>query len=197
MSEASVSHDAILEAAKRLFVEQGFRGISMRQIAEAVGVTKAALYYHFQDKEELFVAIVESYLRAMAALIDLAAAEGDNCQERIGAIVRAILTQPVEQRAVLRLATQELGNVGPENRARFLTLYHERFIGRITALLQTGMEQGELRTLDPALATWTLLGMMYPYFHPNPPTGVALNAAQIDALLSIYFDGLGATKGAA
>ncbi len=131
----------------------------------------------------------------MALLIDQAAADGDTCRARINAIVRAILTQPVEQRAVLRLASQELGNVGPETRARFLVIYHERFIGRITALLQTGMANGELRALDPALATWTLLGMMYPYFHPNPPTGAALNATQIDELLSIYFDGLGSVPG--
>ncbi|MBK8049042.1 MAG: helix-turn-helix transcriptional regulator [Anaerolineales bacterium] len=47
------SHDAILSAAKHLFMQQGFRGISMRQIAEAVGVTKAALYYHFPGTKRI------------------------------------------------------------------------------------------------------------------------------------------------
>ena len=70
MADTADSRAAILEAAKLLFMQEGFRGISMRQIAEAVGVTKAALYYHFKDKEELFVAIVERYLVAMSILID-------------------------------------------------------------------------------------------------------------------------------
>ena len=42
----------ILAQARHLFLEQGYHGLAMRSIAEAVGVTKAALYYHFKDKEE-------------------------------------------------------------------------------------------------------------------------------------------------
>jgi AcrR family transcriptional regulator len=184
------SREAILLAAEHLFMDQGFRGISMRQIAEAVGVTKAALYYHFQDKEDLFVAIVERYLMAMSTLIDTAAAGNERCRAQISAIVLRILTQPVEQRAILRLTSQELSNVSPANRTRFMQMYHELFINRITALLETGMASGELREVEPSLATWTLLGMMYPYFHPSPPPGTSTTGEQIDALLSIFFDGM-------
>ena len=184
------SREAILLAAERLFMDQGFRGISMRQIAEAVGVTKAALYYHFQDKEDLFVAIVARYLAAMSNLIDTAAASNPSCRTQIGAIVQQILTQPVEQRAILRLTSQELSNISLENRARFMEMYHDRFIGRITALLAAGMVNGELRSVEPQLATWTLLGMMYPYFHPAPPSGMLPTLGQIDTLVSIFFDGL-------
>ena len=55
-------HFQIITAAKPLMVDQGYRGLSMREIAEAVGVSKAALYYHFQDKEQLLLAILESNL---------------------------------------------------------------------------------------------------------------------------------------
>jgi AcrR family transcriptional regulator len=190
MIDTGDSREAILLAAERLFMDQGFRGISMRQIAEAVGVTKAALYYHFQDKEELFVAIVERYLVAMSTLIDTAAAGSGSCRAQISAIVQRILTQPVEERAILRLTSQELSNVSPANRARFMQMYHERFINRITALLEAGMASGELRVVEPSLATWTLLGMMYPYFHPSPPPGRSTSSEQINAMLSIFFDGL-------
>ncbi|MCB0152930.1 MAG: helix-turn-helix transcriptional regulator, partial [Caldilineaceae bacterium] len=60
MLETVDSRAAILAAAQRLFVERGYRGISMREIAEAVGMTKAALYYHFRDKEQLFVALLQN-----------------------------------------------------------------------------------------------------------------------------------------
>ena len=49
------SRETILTAAARLFVEFGHRGIAMRQIAEAVGVTKAALYYYFSDKSQILL----------------------------------------------------------------------------------------------------------------------------------------------
>lgn len=190
MVETAHSRAAILEAAKLLFMQEGFRGISMRRIAEAVGVTKAALYYHFRDKEELFVALVEQYLVAMSVLIDDVAAGSEDTRGRVGELVRRILAQPPEQRSIIRLASQEIGNISPENRARFLEMYHSRFVNRIAAILQAGMERGDLRRLDPHLATWALLGMMYPYFHPAPPMQVLPPQTLLDQLLQIYFDGI-------
>jgi AcrR family transcriptional regulator len=49
----------ILDEAQALFVERGYEATSLREIAERVGVTKAALYYHFTSKEELLRALLE------------------------------------------------------------------------------------------------------------------------------------------
>ena len=49
----------ILDAALVLFADQGYDKTSLREIAEQVGVTKAALYYHFPSKEEILVALFE------------------------------------------------------------------------------------------------------------------------------------------
>lgn len=190
MADTADSRAAILEAAKLLFMQEGFRGISMRQIAEAVGVTKAALYYHFKDKEELFVAIVEEYLLAMSTMIDEVTSSSLDTRTQIAELVRRILAQPPEQRSIIRLASQELSNVSPENRARFLEMYHSRFIGRITALLEGGMVRGELRPMNTSIATWTLLGMMYPYFHPAPPSQALPTETVVEELLAIYLDGI-------
>ena len=51
--------DKIIKAAYREFMEYGFEKASMRRIASAVGITAAALYKHFQNKEEMFAALVE------------------------------------------------------------------------------------------------------------------------------------------
>jgi AcrR family transcriptional regulator len=48
----------ILEVAQTLFTEKGYEKISLREIAEAVGITKAALYYYFPTKEKLFEELV-------------------------------------------------------------------------------------------------------------------------------------------
>ncbi|MBK9209973.1 MAG: helix-turn-helix transcriptional regulator [Anaerolineales bacterium] len=55
--------EQILDTAKSLFMQQGYHGLAMRQISEAVGVSKAALYYHFKDKEELFLAMAGNLKR--------------------------------------------------------------------------------------------------------------------------------------
>src|SRR4051812_25500036 len=49
----------ILDAALDLFVERGFDKASLREVADRVGVTKAALYYYFPSKEDLLVALLE------------------------------------------------------------------------------------------------------------------------------------------
>jgi AcrR family transcriptional regulator len=53
------TRERILEAALDLFTDQGFDKTSLRKVSERVGVTKAALYYHFRSKEELLASLVE------------------------------------------------------------------------------------------------------------------------------------------
>jgi AcrR family transcriptional regulator len=56
---ASDTRDRILAVATELFSEQGYDATSLRQIADRLGFTKAALYYHFQSKEQILAALLE------------------------------------------------------------------------------------------------------------------------------------------
>jgi AcrR family transcriptional regulator len=180
----------ILERATALFLEEGYRGLSMRAIAESVGVSKAALYYHFRDKEELFLAILEIYLDSMADDIQEVLLLPLPARQKIELLVERILSRPAEQRAVIRLSSQEITHLSPEVRKAFERSYHDKFILGIQAIIQEGCDTGELKTFDPSFSTWALLGMMYPYFYPAhlnelPP------ASQIShQLAAIFLDGL-------
>ncbi|MGH7666455.1 MAG: TetR/AcrR family transcriptional regulator [Candidatus Dormibacteria bacterium] len=57
--ENASTREVILQAALDLFTEQGFDKTSLREVAERVGVTKAALYYHFHSKEEILASLVD------------------------------------------------------------------------------------------------------------------------------------------
>ncbi len=57
----SLDH-VLVDAAMDLFASYGYRGTSLARIARAAGVTKGALYWHFSDKEEFFLAVVERVL---------------------------------------------------------------------------------------------------------------------------------------
>lgn len=59
MAEPGQTRDRILAVASELFSEVGYEATSLRQIAERLGVTKAALYYHFQSKEQILHALLE------------------------------------------------------------------------------------------------------------------------------------------
>jgi AcrR family transcriptional regulator len=56
-SAAGGTRERILDVALELFVEQGYATTSLREVAERLGVTKAALYYHFQSKEDILMAL--------------------------------------------------------------------------------------------------------------------------------------------
>src|SRR5215218_10427062 len=59
----------ILEVASELFTEQGYDATSLRQIADRLGFTKAALYYHFPAKDLLVLELARPWLEAVSALV--------------------------------------------------------------------------------------------------------------------------------
>ncbi len=86
--------DRILDAALRVFRRHGFRRSSIEQAAEAAGLTRQALYHHFQSKEALFRAVIEQlYERALAA--EIAAADA---AEKTGGSLADILAVQVNAR---------------------------------------------------------------------------------------------------
>jgi AcrR family transcriptional regulator len=69
-STAGLTRTRILDAARALFAERGYAGTSMRDLADALGMTKAALYYHFPGKAEILLALVEPLLDRLDAIGD-------------------------------------------------------------------------------------------------------------------------------
>lgn len=180
----------ILSTASQLFIQQGYHGLSMRQIAEALGVSKAALYYHFKDKEELLLAILDTYLDDMEAMLAQVEETHADVRNRVRMLVEMILSQPAEQRAVIRLSSQEMAHLSAPARQAFERAYHRKFLNRIQAILENGMQAGDLRRIDTGVATWALLGIMYPYFYPAHSSDLPSPAAVADRLVEIYLDGL-------
>lgn len=189
ISETGVREE-ILAVAMRMFIQQGYHGLAMRQISEAVGVSKAALYYYFKDKEELFLAILNSYLNDMEASIDAIRAKSGSSADHITQFVKSVVRQPAEQRALTRLASQEMGQLSAASRKKFDKLYHEKFIGKLTAILQEGMDRGEFQSLNAEIATWSLLEIMYPYFYPAHSGEKPIPAGTIQEIVSIYLNGV-------
>ncbi|WP_030290944.1 TetR/AcrR family transcriptional regulator [Streptomyces katrae] len=62
----------IQDIALELFAEQGYEKTSLREIAERLDVTKAALYYHFKTKEDIIISVFEDLTRPIDELIDWA-----------------------------------------------------------------------------------------------------------------------------
>ncbi|MDF5757130.1 helix-turn-helix domain containing protein [Spongiactinospora sp. TRM90649] len=72
MRDSADTRTRIQHVALTLFNEKGYEATSLREIAEKLGVTKAALYYHFKSKDEIVSSLAESRLTRLSELLDWA-----------------------------------------------------------------------------------------------------------------------------
>ncbi|MBN9097659.1 MULTISPECIES: TetR/AcrR family transcriptional regulator [unclassified Pseudonocardia] len=86
----------IRAVALELFAEQGYEKTSLREIAERLGVTKAAVYYHYRTKEEILSSLLDEHLAGLDALVEWAEAQPPGRERR-----RAILQRYSEQLAAM------------------------------------------------------------------------------------------------
>lgn len=175
----------ILSEAGKLFVSRGYHGVSMREVALAVGVTKPALYHHYADKETLFVAILEDSVGDLERIIVQMRQQPD-LRSQLRSLVGSLLAQSPDHWVGLQLAG-ELKHVAPERRADFENHYRRVWLGGLGQMIGEGIERGELRRdLSPADLTRALMGILYPLV--SGPAHPGREAAG-DSLLAVFLEG--------
>lgn len=97
------TREEILELSAPLFARNGYDGVSMRDVAAAVGLTQAALYYHFADKDQLYLdAVACEFRESEAALKDMLAGDGPPW-ERLERFVTGLARMMATDKDFLRL----------------------------------------------------------------------------------------------
>jgi TetR/AcrR family transcriptional regulator, acrAB operon repressor len=82
--EAAATREALLDAAEREFRSKGVAHTTLADVADAAGVTRGAIYWHFRDKAELFEAMCERAAMPMEAM--LGCAGGRSCADPLGTL---------------------------------------------------------------------------------------------------------------
>lgn len=189
--------DAILDAARAVFLEDGYGAASMSDIAARVGGSKGTLYNYFPSKEDLFEAVVRrSCARIGAAVFDTTAAEPDLRPRltRMAANFLSVLVTP-ETIAVQRLVVGE-GDRFPELGRAFYASGPKVLMGRLAEVFKEWMARGELREADPHQAAIQFKGLVISGVyqerlwcvteHPSPEVIEAQAAAAVDTFLRAY-----------
>ena len=88
--EKSETRDKILDAARELFITEGYEGVSMRKVAEKIEYSPTAIYVHFADKEQLFLELCHSDYRRLAESF-VALAQNPDPIDRLRQIARAYI----------------------------------------------------------------------------------------------------------
>ena len=85
---SSGTRDALLQAAERLMRSKGYAAFSYADLADTVGIRKASIHHHFATKEELGVAIVESYVERVASEFRRIETTSNNLLDRLAGFVQ-------------------------------------------------------------------------------------------------------------
>ena len=110
----------IAETAAALFADRGYDSVSMREIADAVGIKAASLYNHYDDKEDLYRASLEQALSERMARVNDATASEGTTQERLLQTLNALTFDEAQDAVTVKLLQRELVS-GDKDRHRWLT----------------------------------------------------------------------------
>ncbi|OBH38487.1 TetR family transcriptional regulator [Mycobacterium intracellulare] len=97
----SAARTRVLDAALDLIATHGVSGTSLQMIADAVGITKAAVYHQFRTKEQIVIAVTERELGRLAPALEAAEAYGDGPQAR-DALLVGVIEMAVRDRRLVR-----------------------------------------------------------------------------------------------
>ncbi len=153
--------DAIVEAASEVFLESGFEGASMAEIATRVGGSKATLYGYFRTKEELFVEAMQGeakrYFEPIFAALQKDHDDLRQALQQFGERTLAVIcleTSIQARRAII--AESGRSDIG----LRFYERGPKKGVAELAAFLARKIEEGELRPCDPQVAAHHLMALL-------------------------------------
>jgi len=164
---SAATREVILEAAERIFGDEGLEGARTEAIAAAAGVNKALLYYYFRSKDGLYRAVLEGYLADFnRRALELLSSKGS---------ARSLLLRYINIHFDFIGAHRHHGPLFQRmlmaDQKSLVRLAREYFRPRSKALLKVierGMRTGEFRRMDSTHAAISLLSLIVFYFSSAP-----------------------------
>lgn len=161
----------ILEAAMDIFVEKGWNGARMQEIADRAGINKALLHYYFRSKRNLYNRIIESVFGSFFSQIDLALADGRTFEDILRRFIDVVVDIIAARPRIPVFIMHELSIGGP-NVLEVLKSSVDRkgmtLPQRMIAIIRREARAGRIRPVDGPQLMITLLGSCIYYFAAEP-----------------------------
>jgi AcrR family transcriptional regulator len=146
----------VLKAAAYCFNQKGYSGTSLKDVADILGLTDAALYYYVRNKEEL---VYHCYVRAAEVgreAMDRAIAEGNNGFEKVQRYIRYHIEFMVDDRGPLAIMS-EIPSLNSEHRDEVLEFSRLHSL-RFEELLEKGIADGSIAACDVRMTGNSIMG---------------------------------------
>ncbi|MCW3004322.1 MAG: TetR family transcriptional regulator protein [Conexibacter sp.] len=172
--EDSTTQERILSVATGMFMRGGYEGTSLAKIAKAVGISTPALYWHFDSKEDLFIAAMEQVLVDFTGTVAEAVGDGTPVQ-RLSEFCRAHVLWQLEQRDAANayaasFGFRELVASLPAKERRRIVKLQRGHVQLLREILAAGEADGTFGFDDlrvTAFAIITLCDYVFSWFDPE------------------------------
>jgi AcrR family transcriptional regulator len=171
--------ETILQEGWRLFQQKGYRGVTLDELCQVCGITKPTLYYYFHDKENLFVQVLEHRLRGFHKVIE----QPGTLTQRLQGVTVSILESFQNEYTVLLRDREHIKSI--ENQKRVRDAFRGEMFGPLNALMQAGIDAGELKGSDAEVLSLIFLGVINNFISKAHETKV--EPAALAELLTDYF----------
>ncbi len=187
------NRETVLRRAIDLFNRQGYDATSIGDLAGDLGVTKSAIYHHFDSKEALLASALDEALEGIGRAVDEAArANRDgSAYDRLRATVAAAVRILVEHQPAVTLLLRVRGNSEVEKSA---LKRRRRIDEQLASLVRQAAREGDLRSdVDPDLISRLTFGMVNSLVDWYRADGSISNDVLASSIASVLFDGLHAS----
>jgi TetR/AcrR family transcriptional regulator, mexJK operon transcriptional repressor len=179
----------VVRAAAELFYQRGYAAVSISDIAAAVGVTKATLYYYFTGKDAIYAAVMSWTLTSIAAAIRSLAHRPKPIRERLLALAYQAL-ESAHPEANLDAMLRDVSEHLTVEQRTTVAAAHEDLLAAYEELMQSGIARGELRGVAPRLLAHAFQHLMEAFVGARaanfPDQRVAVTTA-----VELFLDGAG------
>ncbi|HVX28255.1 MAG TPA: TetR/AcrR family transcriptional regulator [Parafilimonas sp.] len=148
--------EVIIKAAAQLFLEKGYKAASMRDLAERVGVEAASLYNHIRSKSELLHDICFDVANIFWEHISLVETSEKKPIEKLETLLRFHIRQMVENFQEVYVSDREWRYLADPYLSNFQS-QRRNYRKRFAAIIQEGIEAGEINKIDASTATLIVL----------------------------------------
>jgi AcrR family transcriptional regulator len=184
------SRERVLAAAEKLFTERGYTAVTLKDIADALGIRQASLYYHAPGgKESLFIEVTERILhRYREGLQHAIASAGPDIRHQVHAAAHWLISQPMMN--LNRMTTSDMPEIDPRHAERLEWLAYESLLVPLDQIFIHGIQSHQIAPDTPDRLGGMLLSIVEG-IHALPDRYVTYGKSIIvDDMIDIMFNGL-------
>jgi len=154
----------IVQTAAHLFRKEGYQAVSMRDLADNLGIKAASLYNHISSKEEILALIIMDMARTFSEHIAEVRKNENSSVDKLTEIIDMHLRTTFHKTDVLACMNREWKHLNDDYRKTYLQLRNQ-YENDFLQIIENGMETGELRSLNPKILSNTFLSALRNLYH--------------------------------